>query len=77
MGNQQEVGYRYVCTSLFSQRQDSMTLMRTLDEKNRLSSIELCGLQCLFPSGNVECACEWLSEPSLSSLLQKTKQYKH
>lgn len=56
---------------------DSLTLKRTLDEKNRSSSIELCGLQCLVPSGNVESGCEWHTELSLSCLLQKTKQYKH
>lgn len=69
---------KQVCLHIFSQRQDSMTLMTTLDEKkNRLSSIELCGLPCLVPSGNRESACEWPSEPSLSCLLQETKKYKH
>lgn len=55
-----------------------MTFKRTLDgKKNRLSSIELCGLQCLVPSENVESGCEWHTELSLSCLPQKTKQYKY
>lgn len=54
-----------------------MTFKRILDEKNRLSSIELCGLQCLVPSENVESGCEWHTELSLSCLPQKTKQYKY